>query len=952
MLENNPQLSAIIAGDFNARIGDISGDSTTNTRGRKLLRFLSGSTMQVHRFKEGSATSFGYRSNNGKTRSIPDLILSYNCEPEDVQALMTESCGGSDHCPVIWKLKLPITANPKMFTRLNFRNLEEPETRRKLKELLHYTSPIALIQEQDDIDKCWCVIRQWITSAAEQTVKRFTFNSNNQKQFWVEPVVKAARALSKETQKYRSTQNTPHSGITKKQKEFQKVAFQRKQQIFDKMTKNLSQSENIHGLYRMITGTRNRLTGTRCGLLTKDMEKHRIHFASTFGQPPMNDDEDGYQLPLPIVETDIFTTEEVSKTIQSMARGKAPGPDGIPADLLLESETVVQVYTSLLNKCYKQLRIPTEWKEANIIPVFKKGNKLEAKNYRPIALCCTSRRIYEKLIAKSLNHYQLSNQQGGFRPKRSTIHQIWTLHNTLQKHKNLHTCLLDLKAAYDTVNRGKLYQKLLHKYQIPINTIYRIRDLFEGVHSQIILKGQHSEKIAHKRGLLQGSSLSPILFNYFIDDLLSGLHTNYPRITTHNCGLNSLGFADDICILSKTKKGLQVMIDYCADWSNQNELEFSPEKCVLLQPDENIRMYNSNLKSSQRAEYLGIVFKRNGIDKTETLKSRLSKGVATGNLLASIGMHGLGFSQESSGKLYKQFIRPKVEYGLQVIDLTKTNRTKLNQFQNQVFRRIFSAPRNTSRNAMHKLLQIIPLSNRADQLHAKFHFQLLKANDTSIPAFNMATEMKNKNLWPTNDWSEWVATKSLSSKKSWQVLTTLDPPNIKSVSNSVVLASKRENIHHALTAEAFMCQRTRKTILTWLIGGVAKHQNCNNCGEFKGLSREHALSCSNANIYLHQTFKDESKEYLTNEIGNTPIKLNFLDFLLHRHRAIPDELEHQWNFYNKLSYTIGMVYKKCLNYSIDEEGFWRKPDQFITILPLTVQNSVGHNQFCAPTEPP
>jgi hypothetical protein len=190
----------------------------------------------------------------------------------------------------------------------------------------------------------------------------------------------------------------------------------------------------------------------------------------------------------------------------------------------------------------------------------------------------------------------------------------------------------------------------------------------------------------------------------------------------------------------------------------------------------------------------------------------------------------------------------------------------------------------------------------------------------------MAIAQKNQNTFPENGWKNFVETKSLMRRKIWDVLKTLDPLGEKSVSNSIVMRDTREPIHVALTTDAFPNRKTRKTILTWLVGGVARHQDCQNCGAPEGLSRAHALECSGANVYLHSRFPEESKTFLDKEIGNTPLRLTFLDYLLHFHRGKSENMAEKWNFYSELTFSIGKIYEKCLKFQIDTSGFWAKPE--------------------------
>jgi hypothetical protein len=99
----------------------------------------------------------------------------------------------------------------------------------------------------------------------------------------------------------------------------------------------------------------------------------------------------------------------------------------MPEVYYLGGEAMLRILTLLLKIINEKCTIPSEWKTANVALIYKnKGSDLEAKNYRPISLTITARRIYERQVMLELKDATklLKNTQGGFREKRSTIHQI------------------------------------------------------------------------------------------------------------------------------------------------------------------------------------------------------------------------------------------------------------------------------------------------------------------------------------------------------------------------------------------------------------------------------------------------------------------------------------------------------------------------------------------------
>ena len=89
----------------------------------------------------------------------------------------------------------------------------------------------------------------------------------------------------------------------------------------------------------------------------------------------------------------------VAKKIKAMKDNKSPGVNITPPKLLMETvEQIIVPLAKVFNLSLKEGAVPVEWKEANIIPLFKKGSINKSENYRPVSLTSVICKLLERLI--------------------------------------------------------------------------------------------------------------------------------------------------------------------------------------------------------------------------------------------------------------------------------------------------------------------------------------------------------------------------------------------------------------------------------------------------------------------------------------------------------------------------------------------------------------------------
>jgi retron-type reverse transcriptase len=262
-----------------------------------------------------------------------------------------------------------------------------------------------------------------------------------------------------------------------------------------------------------------------------------------------------YPVPLDIDEE--IREEEIHEALQHVTNDKAPGPDQIPNRVLKAAEEwLTPKLYKLFNATVRIGYHPKTWKSA-ITLALRKPNKDDytlVGAYRPIALLNSMGKILELVMSRKLsklaeNNDLLPETQIGARKGRSTetalqllteqVHTIWNLPGM----QRVATMLcMDISGAFDNVSHTRLLDNL-RKRRIPDIIIRWVTSFLQGRTTTIkVFKGE-SELFDTETGIPQGSPISPILFLFFIADLLDATNDIALRVS-------AIRFVDDIHVLT------------------------------------------------------------------------------------------------------------------------------------------------------------------------------------------------------------------------------------------------------------------------------------------------------------------------------------------------------------------------------------------------------------------
>ena len=159
---------------------------------------------------------------------------------------------------------------------------------------------------------------------------------------------------------------------------------------------------------------------------------------------------------------------EVEAAHMKMKNGKEAGKDQVNIETLnAGNETIAKKLAKLYTKCIRERRIPITWKEANMVIFFKKGNRKDIKNYRPICLLSNMYKLFTKIITTRLEKKLDENQpreQAGFRSKYSTTDHIHAIkqHKEKCREYNIPLCVafVDYEKAFDSVQTQAILTSL------------------------------------------------------------------------------------------------------------------------------------------------------------------------------------------------------------------------------------------------------------------------------------------------------------------------------------------------------------------------------------------------------------------------------------------------------------------------------------------------------------
>jgi len=363
---------------------------------------------------------------------------------------------------------------------------------------------------------------------------------------------------------------------------------------------------------------------------------------------------------------------ELIKIIKSLQNKNSSGFDNLSNRMLKrEPHLFADILCPLINSSLDEGFFPDCLKIANVIPIYKKGDKTNLNNYRPISLLPVVSKVFEKVINNQLNSlveekFIDSNQFGfrlGYNTEDAVVKFVDKIENDLAKNLHVVTVYVDVSKAFDSCDHSILINKI-KRTGLDNLGVKLIESYLKDRTQLVIVNNKEGGTFVINIGVGQGTILGPTFFKIYIMDL--HLATN----------LFCVKFADDSSFegSGKSRDEVEALVNMemkkISKWFKKNRLKLHPDKSrmIIHSRDKLIRIKLDECEiqrcgyglQEESVKLLGIHIDEN-LDWKIHIKSVVKK-ISKGNYL--LWRYSNHLSKNMKQIIYESFVRCHLTYGL------------------------------------------------------------------------------------------------------------------------------------------------------------------------------------------------------------------------------------------------------------------------------------------------
>ena len=277
----------------------------------------------------------------------------------------------------------------------------------------------------------------------------------------------------------------------------------------------------------------------------------------------------------------ISVSSQGIKLLQRLNPKKAIRPDKVPTCILKDhADLIALMLKTIFQQSLDTGKVPSVWKTADVVAIFKKGDKHAASSYRTVSLTKVLEHIIIRAIMDHVDFHNILNHfQYGFRTGHSCetqlINTIEDLAKGVNNRQQLELLILDFSKAFDVVGHKRRLLRKLSCYGIRDLTLTWLEDWLAGRTHRVVVEGQCSEEAPVTSGVPQGTVLGPLMFIPYINDITSDTCFSI-RLFADDCLLYRV--VECTCDAAKSQGDLTQLCRWTRDW----QMHFNASKCHVL----------------------------------------------------------------------------------------------------------------------------------------------------------------------------------------------------------------------------------------------------------------------------------------------------------------------------------------------------------------------------------